>query len=117
MKTDIVSDRIYTTHFYDLDNVNIEYPLIIIDFESGMAGYGKSYQRFDIAIYAYSKYNVDQCLQIYSKIYDTLQASRLNNSNIADKGYIREIKRPDNGYNDKVMSYYVIGTFQVLTAG
>ena len=37
--TDIVEDRIHTTHFYDLDNITIEYPMIIIDHDGGSAGY------------------------------------------------------------------------------
>jgi hypothetical protein len=115
--TDLVQDRIHTSHFYDLDNVTIQYPMIVLDFDSGRAGYGKSYQIFDLNIYVYSNINSDQCLSIYSKVYDTLQASRLYNSNLEDKGYIREVERPSNGYNDKVMSYFVLGIYRAITAG
>lgn len=115
--TDLVSDRIHTTHFYDLDNITVEYPCIILDFRSGKAGYGKSHQVFDLDIYVYSNINNDQAISIYSKIYETLQGVRLYNININDKGYIREVKRPDNGYNPKVMSYYSMGVFEIITAG
>ena len=115
--TDIVQDRIHTSHFYDLDNITIEYPMIILDFQAGRAGYGKSHQIFNLDVYVYSNINSDQCLSIYSKVYETLHASRLYNSNLEDKGYMREITRPENGYNGKVMSYFVMGTFMVATAG
>lgn len=115
--TSIISDRVHTTHFYDLDNVTIKYPMIVLDFDGGRAGYGKSHQIFDLYVYVYSDINVDQCLSIYDIVYETLQASRLYNSNLEDIGYIRETERPKNGYNSKTMSYYSLSKYRVITAG
>lgn len=115
--TDIVADRIHTSHFYDLDNVTIEYPMIVIDHDGGSAGYGKSHQTVDVHIYVYSKYNVDQCLEIYNLIYNTIQAKGIGNSEVSDRGYIRETERPINGYNQKTMSYFVMAKYLIITAG
>jgi hypothetical protein len=115
--TDIVSDRIYSSHFYDLDNSTIEYPMIIVDYDGGRAGYGKSHQIVNIHIYVYSKYNTDQCLEIYETIYETLQGKGLGNPNVNDKGYIRENIRPVNGYNSKTMSYYCMAEYLLITSG
>ena len=115
--TDVVSDRIHTTHFYDLDNVTIDYPMIIIDHDGGSAGYGRSHQVVNIHIYVYSKYNVDQCLEIYEKIYNTIQGEGLTNVNVNDRGYIREEERPINGFNQKTMSYFVMAKYVLISAG
>ena len=115
--TDLVEDRIRTEHFYNMDDASVEYPIIILDPLKGMAGRGKSHQIFDLEVYVYSKYTIDQCFEIYELIYNTLHSSRMVNSNFEDKGTLVEIERPETGFNDKIMSYYCIATYKVMTAG
>jgi len=115
--TDEVEDRVHTSHFYDLDNASIVYPMIILNPVGGFSSYSKSWAKTELHIYVYSQYNLDQCLRIYQLVYNSLQAEGLSNTNISDKGYLRETARPTNGYNDQTRSYYLRATYQIYTAG
>ncbi len=111
--TALVSDRIYTTHFYDFDNGTIEMPLVIVELEGGSANYAGKNQSVSFFVYAYSKESSAQASEVYDKISGALHLARLNND---QRGFIQEVSRPISGYNPAARSYFIRGSYLALTA-
>ena len=113
-----VEDRIRTTHTQDPDG-QLTYPLLIIDAETGIAGYQGTYQRLTVRIYAYSDESQDQADALYDLAYLATQAVRLWDPSgvIPTAGYMREVERPEPGFNDQTRAWFSRGTWIVNTAG
>lgn len=115
--TSIVSDRIYTTHFYDFENINMKFPLIIVADVGGVGNYGRGYQKLDIELYCYAKSSSQKCKQIYDQVYENLHGYALKNANIQISGLIYESIRPSSGFNTSAKAYFCTGNYTFNTAG
>lgn len=115
--TDLVEDRIYTDHFYEFDDSTVKMPLIIIDLQGGRSNYGMGFNSLSFDIYCYSKSSSSQTINLYDKVYENLHATRLENSNLTNKGTTYERSRPDTDYNSKIRAWFSQGTFTINLAG
>ena len=115
--TDLVSDRIHTSHYMDFDNVTRPLPAIILELYGGDMSYNQVVQQSLIYVYAYSNQNSAQALQVYHQCTLSLHAQRLSHDSLTLKGMLEETSRPISGYNDKVRSWYVRGTFLASIVG
>jgi len=115
--TDLVGERIHTSHFMDFDNVTRPLPCIVLELVGGEMAYNQRFQQTTIYIYTYSNQNSAQTLQVYHQCTLALHAERLSHDSLTLKGMLEEISRPTSGYNDKVRSWYARGTFLALMVG
>lgn len=119
----LVDDRVRSSHMINPD-VEISYPILIIEFLSGFGRYQGTLQTISIDLYAYSEGGLTEAHQVYDAAYNALQAARLYNGTegngsriISAAGSMREIERPDEGYNDRLGAWWVRGKWLATTAG
>lgn len=112
-----VGDNIHTAHIYDADAGTVPMPCLILELESGFGMYNRTVQFQDYDLYAYSKISQAEAMQVYNAAYDALQACRLSLDGVSTKGLITERSRPVSGYNDRLMSWWVRGSWHVAAAG
>ena len=115
--TDLVGERIHTSHYMDFDNVTRPLPCIILELAGGEMAYNQRFQSSSIYIYTYSNQNSAQALQVYHQCTLALHAERISHDSLTLKGMMEETTRPISGYNDKVQSWYVRGSFLGLIVG
>lgn len=104
----------------DPDVGTAEYPVVIIDVTAGNARYHGSLRDMTIDIYGYSNLGSDEAARVYDVVFAALQATRLvarDRTVIGAAGYAREVDRPEPGYNEQTRSWYMRGTWVVMTAG
>ena len=68
----LVSGRVYTSHFIDYDNKTAPMPLVVLDNRGGSANYSMQLQRLILHIYAYSERSSAQAADVYNKVYTAL---------------------------------------------
>jgi len=115
--TDLVDERIHTSHYMDFDNETRPLPCVILELAGGEMNYSQKFQSVTIYVYAYSNQNSAQALEVYHLSTLSLHAQRINNSDVSLSGMLEETTRPISGYNDKVRSWYVRGSFLAMTVG
>lgn len=115
--TDLVGERIHTSHFMDFDNETRKLPCIVLELAGGEMNYSQRFQQVSLYIYAYSNQNSAQALQVYHQTTLSLHAERIEHASLTLKGMIEETTRPTSGYNDKVRSWYARGSFLAMTVG
>ena len=115
--TDIVSDRVHTAHFYDFENLNVIFPLVVIEQTGGVGNYGMKAQRVEIEVYCYARDSSQKSKQLYDAVYQNLNGAGLKNSNVSVAGYVYEQTRPTSGFNPAAQAFYCSGTFIINTAG
>ena len=113
--TALVSDRIYTTHFYDFDNGTVEFPMVIIELEGGTANYGGGNQSVSFFLYSYSRESSSEAGEIYDALCSALHGEKLEYEGVS--GFIQEVARPVSGYNPQARSYFQRGSWLTLSAG
>lgn len=116
--TALVEDRIRTAHEVDPD-ADLSYPLVIVEMDTGSGRYQGGLQQFSVDIYTYSDESQDVADDVYDTLYLNLQAERLwdPSGTITAAGSIREVERPEPGYNEQTRSYFARGTWVVMAAG
>jgi len=114
-----VDDRIRTAHVADPDPDSLVYPMVIVDMDTGSGRYQGGLQQFSVDIYVYDDESQDRADEIYDALYLLLQAQRLwdPSGTITAAGSIREVERPEPGYNEQTRSYFSRGTWVVMAAG
>lgn len=116
--TDLVGGRIYGSHFQDPDAQTPTYPFVILEWiGSGVLQYSGAYQKIRMDIWCYDKVSSANALNLYGKVVDSLQQKALSVDGISQRGYIKEVVRPIEGFNEKVRSYFVRGEFFVIATG
>ena len=113
----LVSGRVYTSHFLDFDNKTTPMPLVILDPRGGDANYSMQLQRIILHIYAYSERSSAQAADVYHKMYTAINGQRLSRSSLDIGGYVYEIERPLTGFNDQIRGWFYRGTFILNSAG
>lgn len=104
----------------DPDVGTVDYPVVILDVTAGNARYHGSLRDLTLDLYAYSNLGPDEASRVYDVVFAALQATRLvarDRTVIGAAGYAREVDRPEPGYNDQTRSWYMRGTWVVMTAG
>lgn len=114
--TDIVSSRVFSTHFLDYEEATANFPCVIIERQGGNARYADSMQSIRYAIYTYSKIGIDEAMQLYDFVYAQLHSTRLYIDGIDTKGYSIETNRPIEDYNMVCKGWYAKGTFLCYTS-
>ena len=109
--TDIVENRIFSTHFIDYEIATTQFPCVIIERLGGDAMYAESFQKIKFAIYCYSKVSADEALSIYDLVYEELNGRRLHVDGLDIKGYCFETERPVEDYNTVCKGWYAKGRF------
>lgn len=115
--TDLVGERIHTTHFMDFDDVTRQLPAVIIELAGGDMNYNQHLQSATLFVYCYSAQNSAQALQVYEQCQSALHAIRLSHSSLTMRGMLEESTRPIQGYNDSVRAWYCRATYLGLTVG
>jgi len=116
--TDLVGGRIYGAHFQDPDAQTPTYPFVILEWiGSGSLQYSGAYQKIRMDIWCYDKVSSANALNLYGKVVDAVQQKALSVDGISQRGYIKEVVRPIEGFNEKVRSYFVRGEFFVIATG
>ena len=113
----LVSGRVYTSHFIDYDNKTTPMPLVIIEVSGGRANYSMQSQRLIVNIYAYSEKSSAEAGTVYHKVYTALNAQPLSRGTLSIGGYMYELERPLTGFNEDVRGWFYRGTFVLHTAG
>ena len=114
--TDLVSNRVYSTHFIDYEQATSKFPCVIIERTGGNARYADSMQSVTFDIYTYSKIGIDEAMDIYHQVYVELHGNRLYLDGIDTKGYSIETSRPREDYNMVCKGWYAKGNFICYTA-
>lgn len=109
--TDIVENRIFSTHFIDYETATTQFPCVIIERIGGRAAYAKSFQMITFDIYCYSKISVDESMTLYDLVYENISASKLDVDGLGIKGYCMETQRPSQDYNIVCKGWYAKGRF------
>ena len=115
--TDLVGERIHTSHYMDFDNETRPLPAVIIELQGGDMNYGQKFQSTTLYIYTYSNQNSAEATELYHQVTLALHAQELNHAELTLKGMIEETTRPISGYNDKVRSWFLRGSFLAMTVG
>tara|TARA_B100000282_G_scaffold198765_1_gene145361 strand:+ start:9518 stop:9937 length:420 start_codon:yes stop_codon:yes gene_type:complete len=115
--TDLVGERVHTSHYMDFDDVTRQLPCIILELAGGDMAYNQKLQQTTVYIYAYSSQNSAETLNVYHKCTLALHAQRIMHESLTLKGLMEETTRPISGYNDKVRSWYCRGSFIALMVG
>ena len=68
-------------------------------------------------IWCYDKVSSSNALNLYGKVVDAVQQKALSVDGISQRGYIKEVVRPIEGFNEKVRAYFVRGEFFVIATG
>jgi len=121
----IVGAAVYSSHPNTVDKATLPMPCIIIDVQSGDMRYQKGIQTQNIHIYTYSRISQDEADTLYGLVVDAIHAERLADpTTLAGggavnplKGSIREMERPQEGYNQAVAGWYARGTWKMITIG
>lgn len=116
--TALTEDRIRTSHAQNPDE-DLNYPLLIIDFDTGAGRYQGGLQNWNVDLYAYSDESQDAADALYDTMYLVLQAERLWDPSgaITAAGSAREVERPESGYNEQTRAWFARGTWVVMAAG
>jgi hypothetical protein len=109
--TDIVENRVFSTHFIDYERATTQFPCIIIERIGGKAAYAESFQKVSFAVYCYSKVSTDEAMSIYDLVYSNINATRLYIDGLDTKGYCLETERPKDDYNMSCKGWYAKGRF------
>lgn len=110
--TALVSGRIYGGHFQDPLDQSPTYPLIILEWiGAGELQYARAFQKMRMDIWCYDRVSSASALHLYGQVQDALQAQLLSVDGITQKGYMREVVRPTEGFNNAVRAYYARGEF------
>lgn len=114
----IVGARVRTSHVLDPDRAaEQEYPLVILDLDSGGANFSGALQSVFVYVYTFHRDSKDAALTLYDAVYAALQMKRLENDGESGRGYSREAQRPTTGWNDQAMAYFARARWRVtLTA-
>lgn len=115
--TDLVDERIHTTHFMDFDDLTRELPCVIVELAGGDMAYNQKLQGVSLYVYCYSAQNSAQTLQLYQEVTNALHTERLHHSALSLNGFAQETTRPIQGYNDSVRAWYCRSTYLALTVG
>ena len=107
----LVGDNIFVQHRMDADAGDTDYPIIILESLIGFGNYSGGHQRITYDIFVFSKVSQAEAQEVYDVMYEVLQAARLVDpeGNIKAAGYIREIERPDDLYNERTKAWGVRG--------
>lgn len=114
--TDIVSNRVYSTHFIDYEEATANFPCVIIERQGGNARYADSMQSINYSIYTYSKIGIDEAMELYDNVYKQLHSMRLHVDGLDTKGYSIETSRPIEDYNMVCKGWYAKGNFLCYTS-
>ncbi|MGI9554803.1 MAG: hypothetical protein ACR2M6_02410 [Vampirovibrionia bacterium] len=114
--TNIVSSRVFSTHFIDYEEATANFPCVIIERQGGNARYADSMQSIRYHIYTYSKISTDEAMELYNHVYEQLHSTRLHIDGIDTKGYSIETSRPIEDYNMVCKGWYAKGNFLCYTA-
>lgn len=116
--TALCDDRIYPSHPEDPDSIRT-YPIVILDFETGTPRYQGGLQQWNVDVYAYSNKGQDHADTLYDAVYLAMQAARIYDASgtITAAGSMREIERPEPGYNGQTMAHFARGTWVLMLAG
>ena len=115
--TDLVGERIHTTHFMDFDDVTRQLPAVILELAGGSMAYNQNFQSATMFLYCYSAQNSAQTLDLMQACKNALHAERLAHNSIGMRGMLEESTRPIQGYNDSVRAWYCRSTYLALTVG
>ena len=88
--TDIVENRVFSTHFIDYETATTQFPCVIIERLGGRAAYAESFQTVSFAIYCYSKVSMDEAMTLYDLVYSNVNGVRLHIDGLSTKGYCLE---------------------------
>ncbi len=113
----LVGDRIFMQHRMDADVGDTDYPAIIIEALIGFSNYSPGLQKITYDIFVFSKVSSEEAQEVYDVMYAVLHAARLvdPDDRIKARGYIREIERPDDIYNEKTKAWGVRGKWAAVT--
>lgn len=110
--TAMVGGRIYGAHLQDPDARTVEYPLVVLDFKSGIAR-TPTYQNVTMDLWAYTRDSSGEALRLYDLCQAALQQELLRRDGISVAGYALELSRPSEGWNENVRAYYAQGEFSL----
>lgn len=106
----VVGGRVYGAHLQDPDARTVEYPMVILDFRSGVAR-TSSYQSVSMDLWAYHRASSGEALRLYDLCQKVLQQELLRRDGISVAGYAMELNRPAEGWNPSTRAYYSQGEF------
>ncbi len=109
-----------TAHVNAPDLGTVTYPLIILDRTAGNARYNGTLRDLSFDLYGYSNLGQDEASRIYDLAFAALHSQRLvarDRTVMPAAGYVREIDRPEPGYNDVTRSWYARGTWVAYVVG
>ena len=111
------ANRIRTSHIADAEATPLVYPFAIVAPLGGVSRYNRHVMQTQVEVFVYSKVSATEALDGYQAIYNVVQAGRLYRNGVATRGVIRETARPNEGFHDGLVAWYVRGTFDVISAG
>ena len=108
-----VGSRVHGAHIQTPDAGNAEMPLIIIEFLSGSVVAASGFQIVNCDVWAYSRKNQGEALEIYDAAHAALHQQLLRRDGVEAAGYAMEIARPEEGFNEKTKAYFARGSYQL----